>query len=119
MARVLIADDDRDVRESLTILLEMHGHSVVQAWNGRDALERLHSGPRPSLILLDLMMPVMDGWQFRRAQLGDPAVAPIPVVVISAVPEHLRRSDELRATKVFGKPFDYDCILSMVDALPS
>lgn len=117
MAHILIADDDPDVRESLRLLLEMNGHSVDEARNGREALEHLDRNIPPCVILLDLMMPVMDGWQFRRAQLQNPAVAGVPVVVISAVPAHMQRSEELAAHRVFAKPFDYDALLTEVDAL--
>jgi len=117
MARILIADDDSDVRESLRLLLELHGHSVDEARNGQEALVRLDVTAPPSVILLDLMMPVMDGWQFRRAQLQNPALAAVPVVVISAVPSHLQRANELAAHRVFAKPFDYDDLLTEVDTI--
>lgn len=117
MGTVLIADDDADLRESLRLLLELHGHVVDEARNGEEALRRLSSGRRPCVILLDLMMPVMDGWQFRRAQLEDPALARIPVVVISAIPSHMRRAGELDARRIFAKPFDYDELLTEVDNL--
>ena len=117
MATVLIADDDPDLRESLRLLLELHGHDVDEARNGEEALRRLAAGRRPCVIVLDLMMPVMDGWQFRRAQLQDPALAPIPVLVISAIPSHMRRASELDARRIFSKPFDYDELLSEVDRL--
>ena len=118
MARILIADDDADVRESLRLLLELNGHSVDEARNGREALDALDGrATRPCVILLDLMMPVMDGWQFRRAQLQNPAVADVPVVVISAVPSHIQHAEELAAHRVFSKPFDYDALLTEVDAL--
>ncbi len=118
MARILIADDDPDVRESLRLLLELNGHSVAEARNGREALESLDGDrTRPSVILLDLMMPVMDGWQFRRAQLQNPALADVPVVVISAIPPHMQRIDELAAHRVFAKPFDYDDLISEINAL--
>jgi CheY-like chemotaxis protein len=116
VGRVLIADDDVDLRESLRLLLELHGHAVDEARNGREALERLSAAP-PCLILLDLMMPIMDGWQFRRAQLDSPSHANIPVVVISAVPDHLQRADELHAQRVLTKPFDYDELLNIVDRI--
>jgi CheY-like chemotaxis protein len=118
MARILIADDDPDVRESLRLLLELQGHSVEEARNGQEALVRLNGyTPPPCVIVLDLMMPIMDGWQFRRAQLQDPRVAGVPVVVISAVPAHLQRTNELAAHRVFAKPFDYDALLAEVDTI--
>jgi len=117
MARILIADDDPDVRESLRLLLELQGHSVEEARNGQEALHRLDTGALPCVIVLDLMMPVMDGWQFRRAQLQNPLHASVPIVVISAVPAHLQRTNELAAHRVFAKPFDYDALLAEVDTI--
>lgn len=117
MARILIADDDPDVRESLRLLLELQGHTVDEARNGQEALHRLDAGAPPCVIVLDLMMPVMDGWQFRRAQLQNPLVASVPVLVISAVPAHLQRVSELAAHRVFPKPFDYDDLLAEVDTI--
>jgi CheY-like chemotaxis protein len=117
MAHILIADDDPDVRESLRLFFELQGHSVDEARNGQEALRRLSVGDPPCVIVLDLMMPVMDGWQFRRAQLQDPALASVPVLVISAVPTHLQRTSELAARRVFPKPFDYDALLAEVDTI--
>ena len=117
MGHILIADDDADLRESLRLLLELNGHSVEEARNGQEALQQLHQAQPPCVILLDLMMPIMDGWQFRRQQLQDPALASIPVLVISAVPAHMQREGELSARRIFSKPFDYDDLLGEVAAL--
>ena len=117
MHRILIADDDPDVRESLRLLLELQGYAVDEARNGQEALHRLNTSAPPCVIVLDLMMPVMDGWQFRRAQLEHPTLASVPVLVISAVPAHLQRTTELAAHRVFPKPFDYDALLTEVDAI--
>ena len=82
---VLVVDDDRDIRDSLVEALEDHGHRAVGAANGREALDVLRtSAEPPCLILLDLMMPVMDGREFREQQVQSPALADIPVIVISA-----------------------------------
>jgi CheY-like chemotaxis protein len=82
---VLVVDDDRDIRDSLVELLVDHGYRALGASNGREALELLRSGgDQPCLILLDLMMPVMDGREFREEQLKNPAWTAIPVIVISA-----------------------------------
>ncbi len=81
---ILIVDDDRDLRETLDEVLRDEGYSVRGVANGEEALELLRRSPPPCLILLDLMMPVMNGWQFRSAQLADPKLADIPVCVISA-----------------------------------
>src|SRR5947207_15447872 len=86
---ILIVEDDFDIREALTQILEDEGFQVRCASNGREALEVATSGPAPRLILLDLMMPVMNGWQFRAEQLKDPRLAEVPVLVISADP-HLQ-----------------------------
>ena len=66
-SRILVVEDDDEIREAMVLVLEQQGYSVYEARNGREALELLHDGETPRLILLDLMMPVMDGWQFRHA----------------------------------------------------
>src|SRR5579863_8670231 len=81
---VLIVEDDDGAREALSDCLEMEGFSVVSARNGKEALDYLHSSPAPKIILLDLYMPVMTGWEFRAAQKQDSAIANIPVVVVTA-----------------------------------
>jgi CheY-like chemotaxis protein len=81
---ILIVDDDSDVRRSLSDFLEDEGYTVTAASNGRSALDLMRGGVRPSVILLDLMMPGMDGWDFRQAQLEDPALASVPVVIVTA-----------------------------------
>ena len=81
---VLVVDDDRDIRDSVVELLEDHGYQAIGAGNGREALDVLRTSPPPCLILLDLMMPVMDGRGFREEQLKNPAWTGIPVIVISA-----------------------------------
>ena len=79
-----MVEDDPAIRAALTDALEDEGYDVETAANGRLALERLRTGPLPSAIVLDLMMPVMDGWDFRHAQLQDPRLRSIPVVVVTA-----------------------------------
>src|SRR5262245_23155992 len=81
---VLVVDDDEEIRNALTEFLSDEGYGVVSASNGREALASLREGVHPSVILLDLMMPVMDGWDFRAEQLRDPGLRDIPVVVITA-----------------------------------
>lgn len=83
-AAILIVDDDTDLREVLGELLADEGYDTRLCANGRAALDVLRGGARPALILLDLMMPEMDGWQFREAQLRDAALRDIPVVVMTA-----------------------------------
>lgn len=81
---VLIVDDDRAVLNALSELLESEGYAVAKAIDGADALTQLRAGLRPCVIVLDLMMPRMDGWDFRHAQLNDPLLKDLPVIVITA-----------------------------------
>ena len=83
--RILIVDDDGPIREALVEVLAKEGFELDQAENGRKALQLLHDHVRPDVILLDLTMPVMNGCEFRQAQLADAELASIPVVVMSAV----------------------------------
>ena len=82
---ILVVEDDPDSREVFTELLRGEGHPVVAVRSGAEALAYLRREKRPSVILLDMLMPEMDGWQFRKAQQSDPDLAGIPVVVVSAL----------------------------------
>src|SRR6266496_6722379 len=82
--RILLVEDDRSIRDVLRAILEEEGYAVTTAENGRRALEHLRSGGAPDLIVLDLRMPIMDGWQFRAMQKADPVLATIPVLAVSA-----------------------------------
>jgi len=84
-APILLVEDNADVLDVTRVLLESEGYAVATAVNGADALALLRAGLRPSLIVLDLAMPVMDGWEFRDAQRADPALCAIPTIVYSAV----------------------------------
>jgi CheY-like chemotaxis protein len=103
---ILLIDDDRDIRETLGELLTMIGYHVTLACHGREALDILEGGASPDLILLDLMMPVMDGYEFREAQRKLPGGSEIPVFVMSASP--IEGQDGLDAARIFRKPFDLD-----------
>src|SRR5688572_8239376 len=82
---VMVVDDDRELRESVCELLAEGGYDALGMANGAAALSYIREQqPKPKVILLDLMMPEMNGWQFREAQLGDPAISSIPVVVMTA-----------------------------------
>jgi CheY-like chemotaxis protein len=83
---VLLVDDDRDIRETLGELLADEGFQVEASWNGQTALARLEDGFRPDVIVLDIMMPAMDGLTFRALQRKQPALADIPVVGLTAFP---------------------------------
>ena len=82
---ILLVEDEASVREVIEAVLQDEGYRVVCTVHGADALEVLRSGLRPCIIILDLMMPVMDGWQFRECQMSDPELLKIPTVVYSAV----------------------------------
>jgi len=111
---VFIIEDDPDTREMLTSFLQLEGFRTDSAANGREALDRLHAGLHASLIVLDLMMPVMDGWQFRSEQLRDPRIAKIPTMVISAAGRD--RIAQIQADAYLAKPIDMDELLARVAA---
>ena len=111
-ATVFIVEDDVDTREMLGSFLELEGYHVETAANGKLALERLGSGVGACVILLDLMMPVMDGWQFRQAQVRDTTLADIPVIVVSAAGRE--RIEKIHADAYLSKPVDLDELLGCV-----
>ena len=107
---VLIVEDDFDTREMLGRFLELEGFNVETAANGRQALERLEAGAGASVIVLDLMMPVMDGWQFRREQARRASLAKIPVIVVSAAGSE--RIEQIDANAFLSKPVDLEELIS-------
>jgi CheY-like chemotaxis protein len=110
---VLIVDDDPDIRDSLREVLEDEGYEVASVANGREALDHLKaSSPRPCVILLDLMMPVMDGWQFRKEQKQDPAIANIPLIVITATG---KRPVLIDADELVMKPLDLGRLFEAIE----
>ena len=110
---VLIVEDDADLREMMAQLLTLEGYTAAAVANGREALEYLHDGhDKPNVILLDLMMPVMDGWEFRRRMQADPSIAELPVIVLSALDPS--RARDVDATAFLRKPLDFDRLLSLV-----
>jgi CheY-like chemotaxis protein len=115
-ARILLVDDDLDVRRSLAELLEEEGYEVVCAADGAQALRELAAPAMPHAILLDLAMPVMDGWTFRALQRRDPRLAAIPTIVISASHAPDRGAlDGLHADAVLPKPFDLERLVETLD----
>jgi CheY-like chemotaxis protein len=112
---VLVVDDDPDIRAVIGDLLEDEGYEVASAANGREALGLLYDGMRPSVILLDLVMPVMSGWDFLEYQLRDPRLSDIPVVVFSAAgtDAELVRF-RMSGVAVMPKPFDNDELIALV-----
>ncbi len=107
---IFIIEDDRDTREMLGKFLELEGYEVETAANGQQALERLAQGATACVIVLDLMMPVMDGWQFRRMQVEDARLAKIPTIIVSAAGHE--RMAHINADAYLAKPIDMDELLS-------
>lgn len=114
-APVLVVEDHDDTREMVAALLAAEGFSVITAENGSRGIERLKRD-RPCLVLLDLMMPVMTGWEFRQAQMSlpDAELATVPVLLLTAAPEPERAAEQLQATDVIRKPLDFDDLLELV-----
>src|SRR5262249_57482851 len=108
---VLVVEDGAGARAGMEQLLRASGYEAVGAQDGQAALELLRSGVRPQVILLDLMMPVMDGWAFRREQLRDPSLAHIPVIVLSAL--HHGWVEGIPPT--LPKPIDIQRLLSEIE----
>jgi CheY-like chemotaxis protein len=109
---IFIVEDDTDTREMLGRFLELEGFTVESAANGAQALNRLSGGVRANLILLDLMMPVMDGWQFRKEQIRRAELADIPVIVVSAAGRD--RLEKIDADAYLSKPVDLEELLERV-----
>jgi CheY-like chemotaxis protein len=111
---ILIVDDDTDLREVLGELLSEEGYATHLCANGRAALDLLREGARPCLILLDLMMPLMNGWQFREEQLRDEALRDIPVVVMTAS-RGVDDDASLGGAEILAKPIGLTEILGAVE----
>jgi DNA-binding response OmpR family regulator len=119
LGNVLIVEDDQDTRDMLSALLVTAGFHAVSAEDGLEALHLLrtvkHRAPDvPCLVLLDLMMPRLSGNEFRRAQLGDPVVAGVPIAVMSGATDAAERGQTLGAVATLTKPLDVDVLLSVV-----
>ena len=108
---VLIVDDDPDLLDVTSFVIETEGMAVETARNGEEALESLATGRLPALVLLDLMMPVMNGWEFLAAVANDPVLRRIPVVVLTAA-EHAQVPGAL---EVLSKPMDLKELLRVVE----
>jgi CheY-like chemotaxis protein len=111
MGCVLIVEDYFESRDALRQLIEKDGRAVVTAGDGRDALERARGSPRPSLILLDLWMPKMTGWEFLQHKSADPTIAAIPTIVLSGSSTDLPEG----AIGFLAKPVDIERLLALID----
>jgi len=116
-ARVFVVDDDALLRESLSHLLETQGYQVRECENGAQALALLRTGHAADLILLDLMMPEMNGWEFRAAQLRDAQLATIPVIALSA--DGSPQALTMNARRYLTKPVDARAVLTAVEEILS
>jgi len=110
---VLVVDDDTDIRDSISLLLKYEGYDVSTASNGSEGFEQLKI-KRPSLILLDLMMPIMDGWQFKTEIDLNPDLKNIPIIVVSADGNIKNKSESIGVSEYLAKPIDIDSLLTMV-----
>ena len=112
--RILVVEDDDDIRTGVVTVLEIAGHTAFPARNGEDALAQLRAVPKPNLILLDLSMPRQDGFQFRALQELEARFADIPIVVMSADPLADVKSIQLGAKSYLHKPFKVEHLLQAV-----
>jgi CheY-like chemotaxis protein len=108
---VLVVDDDLSTREALSDLLQDRGYSVIGAADGREALNYLRYASAPRIIILDLMMPVMNGWEFLEHQSRDPALLDIPVIVLTATPPRY----PLPARAVLRKPIQFESLVEILE----
>jgi CheY-like chemotaxis protein len=114
---ILVVDDDADIRDTLAQVLEDEGYRVVCASNGLEALEMLRSDPAiPALILLDLMMPVMNGWQFNEERRKDDRLARIPLVVVTAAGDARDRAASIKAVRIIQKPIRLEDLLEVIQS---
>jgi DNA-binding response OmpR family regulator len=113
---VLLVDDDIDILDSLTELLRLSGFDVMTAHNGQEALTQARS-KRPCVVILDLMMPVMSGQEFRRQQSSDPEISNVPVIVVTAARPTTSELANLGATECLLKPVDLDRLVALVRRL--
>jgi CheY-like chemotaxis protein len=114
---IMLVDDDEDFRELLGEILGMQGYEVGATGDGADALARLNAGSSPSLIMLDMMMPRLDGEGFMRLLRRDPRTAAIPVVILSGHQAAAAKAAELGAAGCLVKPFDLSRLTSLVREL--
>lgn len=112
---ILLIEDDDGTRTDLAELLEEQGYAVTAVVHGKEALDRLASGFRPRIILLDLMMPVMNGWEFRAELLKDPSLAAIPVVLLSGAGDLAQTAAALSAIGYCKKPLQLPRLLELIE----
>ena len=114
MPHILIVEDDPFIRESLTELLIEEGYQVEAAREGQEGLNKLRTAQDCKLVLLDLMMPVKDGFAFRREQQAEPELAKVPVIIFSADTSISQDHPEFRGATLLSKPVELDLLLSTI-----
>ena len=112
---VLLVDDDRESVEALVVYLQYHRLQAITAQDGEQALSLLRGGLAPGVIVLDLMMPGTDGFAFRSAQLAEPQLATIPVIVCSAAYDASGAAERLRAAAFVQKPVEPQTLLRLIE----
>jgi CheY-like chemotaxis protein len=112
MKSVMVVEDDPDLREMMAHLLAFEGFEAQVASNGHEALQLLKNNLTPGVIVLDLMMPVMDGWTFRERQRRDASLANIPVIVVTAAPHAATHT--LDVEEILSKPVDFDRLVNCI-----
>ena len=111
---VLVIEDDAEIREILKLAIEMEGYAVTTAPNGQEGLNILKNGLRPCLILLDLMMPVMDGWTLSEKLGQDEQLNKLPIIVVSAYSDRVKSVKHLNG--FVKKPIDFDVLLNTISS---
>lgn len=114
MTTVLVVDDEPLIAMALEAALEDAGYQVVTAANGRQGLERLAEAPRPDIVLLDMMMPVMTGPEMLKAMAANPELDSIPVIILSSLPEEAIRARAHRFTEILRKPSTAEEVLGAI-----
>lgn len=108
---ILVVEDDDDIRSVILDLLESEGYYTMAATNGKEALDILNKSPKPCLVLLDMMMPIMNGREFLDIVMKDSMLAPLPVLIVSAIAD---ASNSKGSVGFLKKPIDIDVILEVV-----
>ncbi len=111
---ILVVEDDQFIRDSLSELLAEEGYAVQTAREGQEGINALRGDPSCQLVLLDLMMPVKDGFAFRREQMADPSLAAVPVIIFSADTSINQAHAEFVGAKLLTKPVDLDVLLDTI-----
>src|SRR5687768_5472999 len=113
---VLVIDDDAEIRQALTEILEDESYTVRVAANGREALDCIARGFCPDVILLDVMMPVMDGWHFLSARLRHPQLVEVPIIIISAGFDAEREAQKVGVFEFARKPLHVDDLIDRIES---